>query len=786
MIDTRGTIGATEHAATHCGPEVLLINPPMWNPYAPHLAVPLLTGLLRQNGFSVRAVDLGAEFLDFITSGPTLRQVRELLPGPAGPLAGSRSRALLDHLTERIAGYKATIRDVHALADPDRYERARRGFAETLAVVASAFGAHRFDLTHADLYHSARSTSEVLAAIADSRHNPYRWAFEQLLPPHLRPAELRMVGLSVSADTQLIAAMTVARMVRQLRPDVRIVLGGNFTTRMVTRWTRPHRFFDLADVFVMDEGEVPLLEITARTLDGRPVDDVPGICVVHGGELVKRRSVLADLNCSPTPDYTDYDLSRYLAPTPILPTMTSRSCAWNCTFCSIPFASGKFRNRHAAQVVDELDRLHEQTGSVHFMFVDEIMTLHSMRTVATELIRRGSPYFWYSETRFTKGLDAGVAKLLRDSGCRRLDLGLESYNQTTLDRMDKKVDVAVIEPNLRALIDARVPFHLFTIAGFPGETAEQTLRTADFARSLVRDAAIAGMPYATWAMGPFVLDLLSPVGRNPDKFGVTVIAPGPDEDLALSAHYRVSAGVDERGAAGLAMRDVARARHESASWRPASAEPLVEELTFLRAALELPMPDAYSRGELVPCGGSPRLRLAADALVLVTRLGSDGWLRQAVVSVERSLIVELPDELASALATDGYLIEAGQSAEHRQRIRALRRFGLLTADGEHFVNPRSARDRIRLSLEIGLRITTDADRTMLVDSDVTGQRVRLTGAAAAVLRASAGGVEARDVTDDDASRLLAALAGRLYDVGVLAVDVGAGLLTSRVPRAAAH
>ncbi|MFJ8828184.1 B12-binding domain-containing radical SAM protein [Streptomyces sp. NPDC102467] len=392
----------------------------------------------------------------------------------------------------------------------------------------------------------------MLEAARSADRNVYGWALEHRPIPELEDSDLAVVGISVSADTQLIAALTVARHVKRRRPDVHVVMGGNLTTRMVSRWQEEHPFFEYVDSFVSYEGEDALPALCDR-ITGADDRAVPGLLERDGrGGLLRTPAAMVDVADLPTPDFDGLPLDRYFAPGPVLPLQASRSCAWDCAFCSIPFASNKFRIRRADQVVRDMAALADKHGSDTFMFVDEIMTLTSLRGVSRQLIDGGHRLAWYGETRFSKGLDDELARALRDSGCRRLDLGLESYNQRVLDLMRKGTKVADIEPSLQALLGNKVPVHLFCMTGFPGETEEEALRTQEFAaETLRRSTEEFGVPYSTAANGPFILDVLSPVGERPDLFGVELIPPGKDEDLAFDLDYTVAEGLTQEDAVRL-------------------------------------------------------------------------------------------------------------------------------------------------------------------------------------------------------------------------------------------
>ncbi|MGW2651719.1 radical SAM protein [Streptomyces sp. NPDC001393] len=270
--------------------------------------------------------------------------------------------------------------------------------------------------------------------------------------------------------------------------------------------------------------------------------------------------------------------------------------------------SPQIRIRRPEQVVHDMAALAAKHGSDSFMFVDEIMTLTSLRGVSRELNDGGHELYWYGETRFSKGLDDELAAALRRSGCRRLDLGLESYNQRVLDLMRKGTKVDDIEPSLKALLGNKVPVHLFCMTGFPGETEEEALRTQEFAaKALRRSVEEFGVPYSTAANGPFILDVLSPVGERPDLFGVELIPPDEGEDLAFDLDYTVSTGLSRQDAARLTSGGpggpaVGAAFHRG-TWIGDA-----EEWSFLWALAEAELP---ARRVAVPAAPCPEVGRAA-------------------------------------------------------------------------------------------------------------------------------------------------------------------------------
>jgi Radical SAM superfamily len=598
---------------------VLLVNPPMWNVYAPHLAVPLLGGYLRSRGENVRTVDLSIEAIDWLLSPVGLEAIRDRLearsrrPGPQTDYNLERAFLVIDSTIGKINKARRSLASIDCLAHHEEYRDAVTQIRNSGWCIDAAFPGSKFDLWANDIYYSSRSTDQVLAASADAERNLYRWVFERILPPYLIDSSIGLLGISVSADTQLISAITIARMARKYRPDIHITLGGNYATRMVSRWRERHPFFDFVDDIVCGEGEEPLARLCEREL-GRDAGRIPGLVEPdRDGGLRREAPGQFPLTESIAPDFSDYPLDKYLAPGPVLPVFASRSCAWSCSFCAIPFASGSYRPRDPETVADEVTGLAHRYGTKYFMFVDEILTLNTLRRMSDSLIERRADIFWYGETRFSQGLDQGLAKRLYQSGCRRLDLGLESYNQRVLDLMKKGTKTDYIGDNIDSLLGAGIPVHLFCMAGFPGETADDVARTEKFVKDIMaRSRDAYSNSYSTFVIGPFELDLLSPVAADPSRFGVH-LRPVDGEDLALTVSYDCDTGIGTEAATKLAALATARVEaidfEDTSGFHQGITLDASEEYVFLRCAVQSGLPPRLSRrySEVASTSGSREL-----------------------------------------------------------------------------------------------------------------------------------------------------------------------------------
>lgn len=163
------------------------------------------------------------------------------------------------------------------------------------------------------------------------------------------------------------------------------------------------------------------------------MDDTPNLVYRAGDKLIHTPAKSIDIDTIPTPDFDGLPLGKYFSPETILPLYTSRSCPYQCAFCTIPYASSKFRARDPQKVVDDLENLKRKYNVRMFTFVDETLIIPSLNKITREIVNRKLDVNWYGETRFDRRIDRQLARQMFESGCRKLQFGLESYNQRVLD-----------------------------------------------------------------------------------------------------------------------------------------------------------------------------------------------------------------------------------------------------------------------------------------------------------------------------------------------------------------
>jgi radical SAM superfamily enzyme YgiQ (UPF0313 family) len=126
-------------------------------------------------------------------------------------------------------------------------------------------------------------------------------------------------------------------------------------------------------------------------------------------------------------------------------------------------------------------RLIQGLGFVtHVHFTDDNFTADRRRleAVLKMMIKDGLDFKWSAYAR-AGSITPEVAKLMKDSGCEFLDMGIESGSQAILDNMDKRLDLDQAKDAIRALTDQGITCQGGFVVGYPGETLETFSETID-------------------------------------------------------------------------------------------------------------------------------------------------------------------------------------------------------------------------------------------------------------------------------------------------------------------
>jgi hypothetical protein len=199
----------------------------------------------------------------------------------------------------------------------------------------------------------------------------------------------------------------------------------------------------------------------------------------------------------------------------------AHGCYWaKCSFCDISLDYiGKYDDAGADITVQRIQTLIAETGQTGFHFVDEAAPPKALFALAKKLIEQDIVITWWGNIRFEKTFTAEKCQLLADSGCIAVSGGLEVASDRLLTLMQKGVSVAQVAKITKAFTDAGVLVHAYLMYGFPSQTEQETVDALEYVRQLMFNGCIHS---AYWHR--FAATIHSPVGLNPEQYGIELIA----------------------------------------------------------------------------------------------------------------------------------------------------------------------------------------------------------------------------------------------------------------------
>ena len=277
-------------------------------------------------------------------------------------------------------------------------------------------------------------------------------------------------------------ALATARVLKQIRPNSTIILGGHHVDGQEQIILNNHPEIDLT---VTGEGEKALEGILSGNYD------TPGV-TYKGRNVLRALSNPANKGIRLTPEELNYlDIRQYNREFQEKATqfeetnlITARGCPMDCFFCAV--ANEKATAQDPDLVIEQIDYIIKQNQAkgrpTTIAIQDNFFAQRKERAreVARKLIdyreRTENDFEWNMQTRVEQFADPELAELLSKAGCSAAYFGIENFDPKMLKVLNKAHNegryLQITSKAIQNCLNNRIQPHIDFQVGIPGEDSE--------------------------------------------------------------------------------------------------------------------------------------------------------------------------------------------------------------------------------------------------------------------------------------------------------------------------
>ena len=341
-----------------------------------------------------------------------------------------------------------------------------------------------------------------------------------------------IVGLSTTFESQLPAALAIARRLKERRPEISIVIGGSACFGLTAR--EIVRSFPFVTAACHCEGDRVMIPLIEALRNGGDLAQVPGLVFRRSDGSLHRTPappLVVDLDELPIPRYDDFleqlEASEWRGDRPRLYFETSRGCWWGqkhlCSFCGFFGVGLQFRRKSPDRAVAEIEALYRSYPSAGLLYAtDSILDVSYLKTVFPRLKATpregGRPLSLFFETK--SNLRRDQTQLLAEAGVAHVQPGIESLSDDVLRIMDKGATGLQQIQFIKWAHEAGIEQTWNLLVRNPGETVESYRGVVEMLPYLEH------LPPPT-NVTPVMLHRFSPYHQEPERFGIRDVRPQP-------------------------------------------------------------------------------------------------------------------------------------------------------------------------------------------------------------------------------------------------------------------
>lgn len=333
-------------------------------------------------------------------------------------------------------------------------------------------------------YLASTVRTQTNAQISIWHQDVYHYPDQEILNV-LEEGNFDIVGFGVCGYQQFRKGLNIAQYINQSKKRPLFVLGAHGPSGAPDFFLKKYN----ADIVIRGEGERIWENLIKNLEQGKDWQNLKGLSW-RRDEVIQHNpdeALVEKLDLLPYPAWDLFPMDHYVldkvnAATPLdrcFPVLASRGCPQRCNFCYRMYEG--YRLRTVANVLEEIKELKERYRISYITFVDENLMSSTKRALSfCEGFEKAKlDVRWDCMGRLNVATP-DVLSAMKKAGCTYINYGIESVDQTSLDLMEKDLQVKEIYSGIENTIAAGLYPGLNVIWGNIGDNAETLEKGKEF------------------------------------------------------------------------------------------------------------------------------------------------------------------------------------------------------------------------------------------------------------------------------------------------------------------
>lgn len=287
-----------------------------------------------------------------------------------------------------------------------------------------------------------------------------------------------IIFMNVSYGFQVPMALGISKRIKKSCKNVKIIWGGNYLTQINRNCYELINKFKVIDAIIYFNH----IKTFGNIIKYFSLEKVKLFnTVTMEKEFPLFKNVQDNINDYYL-DYSDIQLDKYLSRDRILPVLLNYGCYHHkCKFCAHYYHYGNYMKMNLRKSFEIIKKMYDNKMFDSIVFLDECLPTEVVLEFARFIISNNIKTKWIIETRVSsKYLVLENVKLIRNSGCKFISFGIESYNKRILREMDKGIDINIIKKVFKNFYCNNVVVSATFMVGYPKENYFEIFRTLNF------------------------------------------------------------------------------------------------------------------------------------------------------------------------------------------------------------------------------------------------------------------------------------------------------------------